>query len=40
MIELDELTFVQSFWIIFVPLMVIFLGCNWLNVVWVFQPLT
>ncbi len=39
MIDLEELTFVQSFWIVFIPMMVIFFGCQWLNHVWVFQPL-
>lgn len=40
MIELDDLTFVQHFWIIFGIVMLVFFGCNLLNQTWVFYPLT
>lgn len=40
MIELDDLTFVQLFWIWFAIVMLAFIGCNLINRDWVFMPLT
>lgn len=40
MIELDDLTFMQLFWIVMIIVLAIFFGCNLLNVTWVFHPLT
>jgi hypothetical protein len=39
MIELDDLTFVQLATICVVMVFGIFFFCNWLNTVWVFQPM-
>jgi hypothetical protein len=40
MIELDDLTFVQLFWICMAIILVVFLGCNLMNAYWVFTPMT
>jgi hypothetical protein len=39
MIELDDLTFVQLFWLCFVIIMVVFLSINVMNANWVFYPM-
>lgn len=39
MIELEDLTFVQLFWICFAIILVVFFGCNLLNAYWEFTPM-
>lgn len=40
MIELDDLTFVQLFWLVMAVVAIVFFSCNLLNYYWVFEPLT
>lgn len=39
MIDPDELTFVQLFWLVFALVMVIFCFCNWLDGAWPVGPM-
>jgi hypothetical protein len=40
MIELDDLTFAQLFWLFMGVVLIVFFACNLLNYFWVFYPLT
>jgi hypothetical protein len=39
MIEIEDLTFMQLFWIVLAIVMFVFFFCNLLNYYWVFEPM-